>query len=153
MVKRVGLVDKLTVTADGSGQVGHAGSALLGGVADRVGLTRALSEAMAPTRARRSAHDPGVVLRDLAVMLADGGDCLADLGAQRDQLDLFGKVASDSTAFRVVDSIDAAGLERLRGAVATGRSRVWKLGARPEQIVIDVDATLTRAYEGVSLIV
>jgi len=45
---------------------------------------------MAPTRARRSPHDPGVVLRDLAVMLAGGGDCLADLGAQRDQLDLFG---------------------------------------------------------------
>jgi len=146
MVKRVGLVDKLRVTADGTGVVGHAGSALLAGIADRVGLTRALSEAMAPTRARRSAHDPGVVLRDLAVMLADGGDCLADLGAQRDQLDLFGKVASDSTAFRVVDSIDAVGLERLRGAVATGRSRVWRLGARPEQIVLDVDATLTRAY-------
>lgn len=42
MVKHVGLVDKLVVTADGSGQVGHAGSALLGGVADRIGLTRAL---------------------------------------------------------------------------------------------------------------
>jgi len=146
MVKRVGLVDKLTVTADGTGQVGHAGSALLSGVADRVGLTRALSEAMAPTRARRSAHDPGVVLRDLAVMVANGGDCLADLGAQRDQLDLFGKVASDSTAFRVVDSIDAACLERLRAGVATARARAWTLGARPEQIVIDVDATLTRAY-------
>ena len=72
MVKRDGLVDKLTVRADGTGQVGHAGSALLAGVADRVGLTRALSGAMAPTRERRSAHDPGVVLRDLAVMLADG---------------------------------------------------------------------------------
>ena len=81
MVKRDGLVDKLDVRADGKGQVGHAGSALLAGVADRVGLTRALSAAMASTRERRSAHDPGVVLRDLAVMLADGGSCLADLGA------------------------------------------------------------------------
>jgi len=109
--------------------VGHAGSALLAGIADRIGLTLALSGAMAPTRQRASAHDPGVVLRDLAVMLADGGDCLADLGAQRDQLELFGKVASDSTAFRVIDSIDAAGLERLRGAVAVARSRAWELGA------------------------
>jgi hypothetical protein len=45
MVKREGLVDKLVVKADGSGQVGHAGSALLVGTADRVGLTRALSVA------------------------------------------------------------------------------------------------------------
>jgi hypothetical protein len=95
MVQREGLVDKLHVSADGTGQVGHAGSALVAGAADRIGLTQALSGAMAPTRERRSAHDPGVVLRDLAVMLADGGDCLADLGAQRDQPDLFGGVASD----------------------------------------------------------
>jgi hypothetical protein len=64
MVQRGGLVDKLSVTADGTGLVGHAGSALLAGVADRVGLTRALSAAMAGTRQRASAHDPGVVLRD-----------------------------------------------------------------------------------------
>jgi Transposase DDE domain group 1 len=146
MVRRDGLVDKLRVTADGTGVVSHAGSALLTGTADRVGLTRALSDAMAPTRQRASAHDPGVVLRDLVVMLADGGDCLADLGALRDQEDLFGGVASDWTAFRVIDSIDAACSERLRGAVATARARAWKLGARPERIVFDVDATLTTAY-------
>jgi hypothetical protein len=130
-VKRDGLVDNLRVTADGAGQVAHASSGLLAGVADRIGLTEALPAAMAPTRERHSAHDPGVVLRDLAVMLADGGDCLADIGALRDQPDLFGGVASDSTAFRVIDSIDEACLERLRGAVATARVRAWKLGARP----------------------
>lgn len=158
MVTREGLVDKLEVTADGTGQVGHAGSALLAGVADRVGLTRALSEAMAPTRSRRSAHDPGVVLRDLAVMLADGGSSLADLGALRDQPDLFGQVPSDATAFRVIDSIDAEGLERLREAVARVRARAWKLGVRPgrgaevseeerrELTVIDLDATLTISH-------
>ena len=31
MVKRDGLVDKLVVRADGTGQVGHAGSGLLAG--------------------------------------------------------------------------------------------------------------------------
>jgi Transposase DDE domain group 1 len=158
MVKRDGLVDKLVVKADGTGQVSHAGSALVAGVADRVGLTRALSAAMAPTRQRRSAHDPGVVLRDLAVMLADGGECLADLGALRDQLDLYGNVASGATAFRVIDSIDEACLDRLRRAVAVARARAWKLGARPQRAskndsqarpeltVIDIDATLTTAY-------
>jgi len=157
MVKREGLVDKLSVTADGAGQVGHAGSALLLGTADRVGLTRLLSGAMAPTRKRRSAHDPGVVLRGLAVMLADGGDCLGDLGALRDQLDLYGNVASDATAFRVIDSIDEQALMRLRTAVATARARAWTLGARPERTaaseegraertVIDIDAMLTTAH-------
>jgi Transposase DDE domain group 1 len=154
MVQREGLVDKLHVSADGSGQVGHAGSALVAGVADRVGLTRALSEAMAGTRQRRSAHDPGVVLRDLAVMLADGGDCLGDLAAQRDQADLFGGVASDATAFRVIDSVDECCLERSRAAVALARARAWKLGVRPqrregeqaERTVIDIDATLIGAH-------
>lgn len=157
MVQRDGLVDKLEVRADGTGQVAHAGSALLAGLADKVGLTRALSRAMAPTRQRRSAHDPGVVLRDLAVMLADGGDCLADLGALRDQPDLWGHVASDATAFRVIDSVDEQCLGRLRAAVTVARARAWELGARPERslarwhnrperTVIDIDATLTSAH-------
>ena len=34
---------KVEVSPDGAGLVSHAGSALLAGVADRVGLTRALS--------------------------------------------------------------------------------------------------------------
>ena len=85
MVKAQTSLDKVVVTADGAGVVSHAGSALLVALADKVGLTAALSEAMAPTRQRVSAHDPGVVLRDLAVMLADGADCLSDLGALRDR--------------------------------------------------------------------
>jgi hypothetical protein len=96
-----------------------------------------------------------VVLRDLAVMLADGGDCLADLGALRDQPDLFGNVPSNSTAFRVIDSIDEQRPARLCAAVALARASAWKLGARPQRrevrarpelTVIDVDATLTSAY-------
>ncbi|MCA1699364.1 MAG: transposase, partial [Actinobacteria bacterium] len=95
------------------------------------------------------------MLRDLAVTLADGGDCLADIGALRDQPDLFGNVASDSTVFRVIDSVDAECLGRLREAVALARAQAWKLGARPqrrgkgkrpERTVIDVDATLTSAH-------
>jgi hypothetical protein len=45
-------------------------------------------------------HSPGCVVRDLAVMLVDGGDALCDLGTVRDQRALFGPVASDSTAYR-----------------------------------------------------
>lgn len=85
------------VTADGAGLVSHAGSGLLADLADRVGLTKALSRELAGLRERRAGHDPGRVIRDLAVMLADGGDCLADLRAVRDQTPLLGRVASDST--------------------------------------------------------
>jgi hypothetical protein len=69
------------VTPDGEGLVSHAGSALLSRVADKTGLTRALSLRLGDLKSRRSGHDLGRVVRDLAVMLADGGDCLADLGA------------------------------------------------------------------------
>ena len=65
----------LIVTTDGAGIAGHAGSAALTELADRLGWTAAL----APTRRRRSAHDPGRVVRDLVVSIADGGECLADL--------------------------------------------------------------------------
>src|SRR6266545_4269738 len=77
----------LHVVADDTAVASRAGSALLAELADRVGLTHELSRAMAPTRERRAGHDPGRVLRDLAVMLADGGDALCDLGALRDQPD------------------------------------------------------------------
>ena len=46
-------------------------------------------------------------MRDLAVMVADGGECVSDLGGLRDQQALFGAVASDSTAFRVIEKIAA----------------------------------------------
>jgi hypothetical protein len=93
------------VTADGEGLVSHAGSALLAQIADKSGLTEALSVCLAELKQRQSGHDRGRVVTDLAVMLADGRDCLADLGAVRDQATLFGSVASDSTAFRVIDEI------------------------------------------------
>jgi hypothetical protein len=136
------------VTPDGEGLVSHAGSVLLAQVADKVGLTRALSLRLANLKTRRSGHDLGGVVRDLAVMLADGGDCLADLRALGDQQALFGEVASSSTAFRVIDRIasDPDGLERLRAAHARARARAWELAGAPEQIDIDLDATLLSSH-------
>ena len=136
----------LQVVADDTVTVSRAGSALIGELADRLGLTRGLSAAMAPTRERRSAHDPGQVLRDLALMLADGGDCLHDLGALRDQADLFGRLASDATAWRVIDAVDPELLSAIRAARARARKRAWAAGARPEEIVLDIDSTLITAH-------
>lgn len=124
----------------------HAGAALLVELADRAGLTGALSDALADTRERRSAHDPGRVLRDVAVMLADGGDCVTDMAAYEGQERLFGARASETTTHRVLKSIDERLLERIRTARAAARSRVWDAGARPDSITLNIDATLVTAH-------
>ncbi len=49
------------VTPDGEGLVSHAGTALLAQVADKVGLTRALSAGLAETGLRAGSHDRGCV--------------------------------------------------------------------------------------------
>ena len=128
--------------------VSRAGTALLGRVADKLGLTKALSRRLAAIKRRRRGHDSGRVIRDLAVMLADGGECVSDLGAVRDQEALFGPVASDSTAFRVIDRIasEPGLLDALRAAHARARERFWELHGAPERLTIDVDATLITAH-------
>jgi hypothetical protein len=147
-VMRDGRSVTVEVTADGAGLVSHAGSALLAQVADKLGLTRGLSLRLAGLKQRRRGHDPGRVIRDLAVMLADGGECVSDLGVVRDQEALFGPVASDSTAFRAVDKIASmtGGLDTLRSAHARARERFWELHGAPERLTIDVDATLITAH-------
>ncbi len=147
-VMRDGRPVTVDVTSDGAGLVSHAGSALLVGVADRLGLTRALSSSLAVLKQRRRGHDPGRVIRDLAVMLADGGECVSDLGTVRDQEELFGSVASDSTAFRMIDRVagEPGSLEELRAAHAQARERFWELSNVPERLTIDVDATLITAH-------
>ena len=147
-VMRDGRPVTVEVTSDGAGLVSHVGSALLAQVADKLGLTSALSLRLAALKQRRRGHDPGWVIRDLAVMLADGGECVSDLGAQRDQEALFGEVASDSTAFRVVDRVASTPglLDVLRVAHARARERFWELHGAPERLTIDIDATLITAH-------
>ena len=83
-------------------------------------------------------------------MLADGGDCLSDLAALRDQPELFGQVASIPTAWRVLERVatDPDGLARLRAARAHARARAWAAGAHPdiELLIVDADATLVLAH-------
>jgi hypothetical protein len=90
------------------------------------------------------------VLRDLAVVLADGGHCLSDLAALRDQPALFGQVASTPTAWRVLEraASDPDGLARLRAARAHARARAWAAGGDPdvELLIVDADATLVLAH-------
>jgi len=117
-------------------------------MADALGLTEGLSAAMAPTRQRRSAHDPGRVLVDLVVSVADGGRSMSDLKVLRNQPEVFGTVASDPTAWRVLASVDDDILVGVNAVRAAARATAWSAGARPPKdfIVLDFDATLVTSH-------
>jgi hypothetical protein len=137
---------RLCVTTGARGVVNHAGARLLCDLTDRIGLGEGLSAAMAPTKQRRRGHDRGQVLVDVAVMLADGGEAISDLAVLRHQPALFGPVASHPTAWRALEAVDAAALERIAAARAQARSVVWAAGADPGFYVIDIDATLVTSH-------
>lgn len=151
---------KVVVSADGRGVVGHAGTRLLADIADVTGLTSGFGDALSGLRQRDRGHDPGRVAVDLAVMLADGGEAIADLAVLRDQAELFGQVASDPTAWRVLAALDDAALARLRAARAAARELAWAqlaetrgglpasraAGRAVPGIVIDLDASIVQCH-------
>lgn len=137
---------RLKVTRGGRGLVNHAGARLLSDVADDIGLTVGLSTALAPTKQRRRGHDRGDVLRDLAVMIADGGTRISDLAVLRNQPGLFDGVASTPTAWRTLEAIDDEMLERIAVARAHARQNAWERGMDPGFYVVDLDATLVGAH-------
>jgi hypothetical protein len=120
------------VSADGKGVVSHAGTALLRELASATGLVKGWTAALSDTYRLPPMHAPGQVLVDLAVTIADGGDALRHLRALRDQATLFGPVASDPTAWRVVDKVDTVRLDLLRATRGKARERAWAAGAGPD---------------------
>ncbi|MGW4968382.1 IS1380 family transposase [Nonomuraea sp. NPDC004186] len=145
----------ITASADGTGLLSHAGSLLLLKTLRVTGLDRALSTQMERWRPARAVHDPGKIVADLAVALALGGDCLADIALLRAQPELFGAVASDPTVSRLIDRLahdEAKALKALRSARALARERAWKLagtaapGSDGELIPLDLDATIVIAH-------
>jgi hypothetical protein len=97
---------------------------LLTDIAEATGLD-GFRQALSGLRRRQRGHDPGRVAVDLAVMLADGGQAIADLAVLRDQAELFGPVASDPTAWRVLSGMDVHVLQKLRAAQAAAREVAW----------------------------
>ena len=145
-VNAIARIGRVSVLADGEGLTSRVGTAAIAELADRVGLTAGLSRAVAGRTTRSSGVDGGRVLRDLVVMLCDGGDAVTDLGVLRDQPELFGSVASNATAARVVAYIGEDELDAIREARAAARARAWELGAAPARLVIDIDATLVGSH-------
>ena len=109
-------VQRVRVMAGDRQVVSQVGMHLLGDLADRAGLTSAYSAAVPWTGERAPGHDRGRLLGQVAVMLAGGGQCVADMAALRDQADLFGAVASAPTIWRAVGEVDATVLDACGGA-------------------------------------
>ncbi len=82
------------------GTDGQAGGMLLTRAALVSGLAAGLSGVLSPWRKPFAVHDPGKIIMDLAISLALGGDCLADVGLLRAEPAVYGRVASDPTVSR-----------------------------------------------------
>lgn len=115
----------LSVTGDATGVVAHAGSVAVRLLADRVGLTGALSGATA-RRGFSPVHDRGRVLVDMATMVAAGGEAIADIDTLRHQQDVLGQVASPPTVWRALDELTTASLKRVAAAPgANAGAKAW----------------------------
>ena len=145
---------RVRVQGDGRRVVTQAGAVLLVETVRKTGLDQAISAALAPWRKPRAVHDPGKVFVDLALAVALGGDCLADVAMLRCEPAVFGPVASDPTVSRLIDTLAASGekaLHAIRSARAEVRSRVWSLAGKnaPDtggQVTIDLDGVLVIAH-------
>lgn len=158
-MKRTGQVyPRVRVSTTGSNAVGQAGGVLLARTVNLTGLGGMLSAGLARWRKPFAVHDPGKIITDLAVSLALGGDCLADIGLIRSEPAVYGRVASDPTISRLVGRLakDApAALRAIHSARAEARRQAWAL-AGPQApghgrsaavpLIIDVDATLVTAH-------
>ena len=139
-------VERLVVMAGDAQVASEVGLHLLGEVADRAGLTSGYSAAVPWSGERAPTHERGRLLAQLAVMLAGGGECVADLAALRDQPALFGEVASAPTVWRAVHAIDDVVLEALRGSRVKARATVWAAADAPVEVILDVDAALVEVH-------
>ncbi|HEX5880473.1 MAG TPA: IS1380 family transposase [Actinomycetota bacterium] len=158
MKHTTGLYPRVGVDTEGCAAVGQAGGVLLVETVRASGIDGTLSTALAPWRKPLAIHDPAKIALDLAVGLALGGDCLADVNLLRAEPGVFGPVASDPTVSRLVDTLaeDAdRALLAIESARAEARARVWALagehapdhgcdGSSP--LIIDLDATLVTSH-------
>lgn len=146
---------KIVMSADDSGPISQSGALLLLETLRVTGLDHALTEQLRRWRPARAIHDPGKIVAALAISLALGGDCLADIATLRSQPELFGPVASDPTVSRLIDRLATdtpKALTAIRAARAIAREHTWTLagpdapGADDHLIPIDLDATIVIAH-------
>ncbi|EFG78355.1 transposase, IS4 family [Mycobacterium parascrofulaceum ATCC BAA-614] len=136
----------------------QAGAVALARTAQVTGLTTALSAALMLWRKPLASHDPGKIVCDLAITLAIGGDCLADIAMLRSEPGVFGSVASDPTVSRLITTLAAdasTALVAIAAARVAAHSAAWTVagdrapghgvdGDHP--LIVDLDATLVTAH-------
>jgi hypothetical protein len=152
--KRIGSYPRVRIEGGGRAVVSQAGGVLLVETVRKAGLDTAISAVLAPWRKARAVHDPGKVLVDVALAVALGGDCLADVAMLRAEPAVFGPVASDPTVSRLIDTLAASGekaLTAIRAARAEVRRHVWRLADReaPDAggtVTVDLDGVLVIAH-------
>jgi hypothetical protein len=153
-VNGIGTYPKVKYRAQAAGSVSSAGVLLLTETARVIGLVEALETELGGFARPRAVHHPGKAVADLAVMLAAGGVCPADVVMLRARPHLFGPVASDPTISRIIDDladdVDVT-VDRIAAARASVRAMVGRLpgGALPEpggHVVVDIDATLVTSH-------
>ena len=128
--KTTGFYPRLQVDTARCSAAGQAGGVLLTEAIRVSGLGPELSAALAAWRKPTAVHDPAKIVLDLAVTLALGGDCLADIALLRAEPGVYGRVASDPTVSRTIDVLAAdaeASLKAIDTARAAARARVWAL--------------------------
>ena len=149
MSKRSPRWARMKVSAEGAGVASHAGCELLRELAAATGLVSTWDRALIGTYSGLPFHFPGQVLVDLAVSIADGATSISGLRKLRDQPALFGPVASEPTAWRVLDKVSEEQLALLRAGRAKARAAAWKAGAAPDlsgELALDFDATVVIAH-------
>jgi len=131
-VKNIPSGSRVRVEAGGESLISSAGGSLLLQTAAVSGLAAGLSRGLASWRPARSVHDPGKTVLDLAVTIALGGDCLADVAVLRAQPELFGAVASDPTISRLIEGLgDDSATVIYRDPCCSGRRAGQGLGPSP----------------------
>ena len=83
-MKNIPSGSRVRVEAGGESLISSAGGSMLLQTAAVSGLAAGLWRGLASWRPARSVNDPGKTVLDLAVTIALGGDCLADVAALRD---------------------------------------------------------------------
>lgn len=157
-MKSIGFYPRVHVDTSGVAAVGQAGGVLLTETVRVCGVDQELSSALGQWRKPLAVHDPAKVLCDVALGLALGADCLADVRVLRSEPGVYGRVASDPTVSRTVTAL-AGDADQVLAAVAAARAaaraRVWALagGRAPDHdrtaaspLIVDLDATLVTSH-------
>ncbi|WP_026548932.1 IS1380 family transposase, partial [Arthrobacter sp. Br18] len=159
MSNTTGFYPSVRFDSAGAGLVSQAGGLILTDTVRASGLGAGLTDALSPWRKPFAVHDPAKILTDLALSLATGGDCLADVDRLRAQPQVYGSVASDPTVSRLITALSttapAKALAAINMARAAARAHVWAAAgehsplhgvSKDAPLVVDLDATLLTSH-------